>query len=229
MSLTCIVPAAGTGIRLGSRSDKPFVKLFGKPILAHTLLTLNKSESVTSIILSVRAKNVKKAASLAKKYRLKKVRFIVKGGRKRFDSVKNALSAAGKPDFVMVHDGARPFLSEDIIKRTFKAAKENGAAICAIPVTDTLKKVGRDNIIAMTENRKHFCQAQTPQIFRRDIISKAYCSRRASDATDDASLVEALGYKVKIVRGSPRNIKITTPEDLELAKALIKNKRCVRE
>ena len=225
MSLTCIVPAAGKGARLGSRDDKPFVKLFEKPILAYTLSALNKSDSVTSIILSVGPKNVKRAASLIKKYRLKKVRLIVKGGKTRFDSVKNALRAAGKTDFIMVHDGARPFLPEEVIRRTFRAAKKYGSAICAVPVTDTLKKVRTGNVISLTENRKHFWKAQTPQIFRKRIIMEAYSSSRKKEATDDAALVEALKYKVKIVQGSYRNIKITTPEDLALARAFLKNKR----
>jgi len=124
----------------------------------------------------------------------------------------------------MIHDGARPFIEEALVKKVLRAAKTYGAALCATPLKQTLKRVGKDLFIAETPKRTLLWEAQTPQAFRRNLIEEAYCRSKERSATDDSSLVERLGHKVKIVAGSHRNIKITTPEDLELAKILMRKR-----
>lgn len=225
MKVACIVPSAGKGKRLGSRQGKPFIVLGGKPILAHTLRALEGCAFVNNIILVVSRDKLKACARLVKKYKFKKICTIVHGGEKRFDSVKNGLSRVKDASFVLIHDGARPFIDRELIKKVFIAAKKYGAALCATASKQTLKSVNGNLFIKETPERKFIWEAQTPQAFKRDLIVKAYKKSKNRNATDDSCLVEKLGHKVKIVEGSSRNIKITTPEDLALARVLIKNPR----
>ncbi|MFH1593665.1 MAG: 2-C-methyl-D-erythritol 4-phosphate cytidylyltransferase [Candidatus Omnitrophota bacterium] len=224
MTVSCIVPSAGKGRRLGFRIGKPFVNLAGKPILAHTLKALSNCKIIERIILVVSRDKIKACKKLVKRYDLSKVRDIVSGGVKRSDSVRNGLSKVTNADHILIHDGARPFIEKRIVERILKATKKYGAAICAVPSTQTIKLVSKRGFIVNTGDRKFLWEAQTPQGFRRDLIVKAYKEAGAKRVTDDSSLVERLGHKVKIVKGSPRNIKITTPEDLLFAKALLKTK-----
>ncbi|MFH1015911.1 MAG: 2-C-methyl-D-erythritol 4-phosphate cytidylyltransferase, partial [Chloroflexota bacterium] len=143
------------------------------------------------------------------------------GGERRQDSVAAGLKLTGKCDWVVIHDGARPFVTIDLIERGLEAAKETGAAIAAVPVTDTIKEAGEDSIVRQTLPRQNLWAVQTPQVFRIDIITEAY-RRARGDVTDDAMLVEQMGHKVKVFMGSYDNIKITTPEDLALAEVLVK-------
>jgi len=218
--VSCIVPSAGRGRRLGRGKEKPFLKLNGKPIISHTLSALQNSPSIDDIIVVVSPSKVKECRGIVKKYNIKKVRSVIPGGRMRYDSVKNGLKNLKAADFVLIHDGARPFIDKKTIKNVLKAARSRGAAISAIPSKQTLKSVGRKLIIDNTPDRKRIWEAQTPQAFRKELILEAYDKAKTNRATDDSSLAEALGYKVKVVKGSYRNIKITTPEDLELAKLL---------
>ncbi len=142
------------------------------------------------------------------------------GCQRHQDSVAAGLAEIEQCDWVIIHDGARPFVTPDLIERGLEAAKETGAAIAAVPVTDTIKIAGKDFIIKETPSRKYLWSAQTPQIFRFDIMKEAYRSKPRGEFTDDAALVERVGYKVKIYKGSYDNIKITTPNDLILAKAM---------
>ncbi|OGW75859.1 MAG: 2-C-methyl-D-erythritol 4-phosphate cytidylyltransferase [Omnitrophica bacterium RBG_13_46_9] len=221
MKVVCIVPSAGIGVRFNSRQDKPFVRLGKKPVLAHTLRVLDRSRFIDGVIVVVLRNKLEKCRRLIKKYNFKKVQGVVIGGKRRFDSVRNGISAIREADFVMVHDGVRPFIEEYLIKRVILAAKRYGAALCAVPTKPTLKLVNRDFLVAKTPDRKSFWDAQTPQAFRNDLIMEAYRRSKNRDATDDAALIERLGHRVKIVRGSDRNIKITTPEDLALARVLL--------
>ena len=225
MRVVCIVPAAGLGTRLKTGGDKPFVTLGKKPILAHTLGALQKIPFIDRIIVSVSSRNIKKAQKLLKRYKFEKKCLIVKGGKRRTHSVQNALSKAGEADFVLIHDGARPFITERVVKKVFSAAKKYGAAICAMPVKQTIKQSTDNFFIESTPNRAFLQTAQTPQGFKKDLIVKAYKRFGKMIATDDASLVEKLKIKVKIVKGSSRNIKITTPEDLALAKVLASKRK----
>lgn len=224
MKVTCIVPAAGKGKRLKSGRDKVFVNLGGEPLLSRTLKALHGCPFIDSIIVVVSANKIKSCERLARKYGLKKVKNIIRGGRRRFDSVREGLKEAKDTDFVLIHDGARPFIEQDLVAKVFGAAKKYGAALCATPSKQTLKSVTGELFVDGTPERKYIWEAQTPQAFRRDLIVKAYRKARKNSATDDAMLVERLGHRVKIVQGSPRNIKITTPEDLKLAEALIRNR-----
>ncbi|MBL7157304.1 MAG: 2-C-methyl-D-erythritol 4-phosphate cytidylyltransferase [Candidatus Omnitrophica bacterium] len=222
MKVACVVPSAGKGKRLGSGEDKPFMLLGGKPILAHTLGALDGCKFIDNIVLVASRNKLKTCGRLVKKYKFRKVCAIVPGGKKRFDSVKNGLSKVKDANFVLIHDGARPFISRELIKKVFVAAKKHGAALCATASKQTLKSVNKNLFIKDTPERKFIWEAQTPQAFKKSLITKAYKKSKNRNATDDSYLVEKLGHKVKIVKGSYRNIKITTPEDLTLARVLIK-------
>jgi len=222
MKVACIVPSAGKGKRLGCGQDKPFVTLGGKPILANTLKALESCKFIDDIIIVVSGNKLKACSKLVKKYKFRKIYAIVRGGKKRFDSVKNGLSKIKNASFILIHDGARPFIDRKLIKKVFVAAKKYGAALCATASKQTLKSINRNLFIKETLERKFVWEAQTPQAFKKDLITKAYKKSKNRNATDDSYLVEKLGHRVKIVKGSCRNIKITTPEDLTLARAFKK-------
>jgi 2-C-methyl-D-erythritol 4-phosphate cytidylyltransferase len=221
MKVTCIVAAAGKGRRFGAKRNKPFVALSSMPILAHTLKALEKSACIDDIIVVVARGLRGRCRRLIQRYDVRKVRSVVAGGRRRYDSVRNGLLEAGTADIVLVHDGARPFIDEKLIRTVVRAAQTFGAALCALPVKQTLKKVSRNLLVEVTPDRKYVWEAQTPQGFRKEILEEAYRKSGARNATDDAALVERTGHRVKIVKGSHRNIKITTPEDYAMAEVLL--------
>lgn len=229
MRVAAIVPSAGVGTRLRSRIQKPYIKIGGKPILAHTLTAISKNKNITEILVSVGEDKLSKARKeIIEKYGIKKARLVI-GGKVRGDSVYNALKAVSKDvDYVLIHDGIRPFITNKLIEVLLKEASRFKAAIAAVPVKPTLKVAGKNRFIENTPSRECFWEAQTPQVFKRDLIEKAYETARKQniEATDDSSLVERIGVKPKIVMGSYSNIKITTKEDLELAKILLKEFLC---
>ncbi len=217
-----IVPAAGSGKRLGMGTKKPFVLLSGKPIAARTLMALEKCKAIDEILVASEASCVKKFRALVKRYRLSKVSDIVVGGRTRFESVKNCLAAIKPPvDIVIVHDAARPFIDDATISESVKLARKFGACIVASRSTDTIKLVDDRLFIKGTLDRNKIFRAQTPQAFRYDIIKKAYAARDKNKITDDAGLVENIGRSVKVLLGRNCNMKITTREDIKLAEALL--------
>lgn len=244
MKMTAIVPAAGKGLRLGKSIAKPFVLIGGRPLLSITLEALEKSPLIGDIILAVSGElldNVKK--NIIKKYKISKVSFCIEGGSTRQESVYKALLAIN-PDFtrvfaqvkpaakfgikdagcrlIFIHDGARPFLTEDIIERSYREAMEFGACVVGVPVKDTIKEA-RSGEATRTLNREFLWHIQTPQVFKREIIFNAYKRFYNKGAfSDDASLVEKSKGKVKIIQGSYYNIKITTPEDIALAEKIYK-------
>lgn len=223
---TAIVVAAGKGRRFKSKEKKPFVKLGKRPLLAYALAALEKSPLINDIILVVDSPLIKKAAGLVKRYRINKVRNIVKGGRDRSQSVKNGLARVGKDArIVLIHDGVRPFIEECLVKKVVSAANRFGAAILAHPVKPTIKVSNDGLFVNHTPARRHLWEAETPQVFRREIIERA-CEKalRGKHYTDDAALVEGGGAKVRIVKGDYRNIKVTTVEDLKIAEAFIKKR-----
>ena len=222
MKVVCIVPAAGRGKRLGSRGEKAFVMLAGKPLLSHTLGVLQRCSFIDEIIVVVSRNRLKACAKLVRKYRFSKVCSIVRGGKRRFNSVKNGLLKARNADFILIHDGVRPFIDQKLLKKVFVGAKRFGAALPAVPSRQTLKLIGKRSFIAKTPKRKSLWEAQTPQVFKKDLIVKAYKKTKDKTVTDDSSLVEKANHRVKIIKGSYKNIKITTPEDLKLAKILVK-------
>lgn len=218
-TVACIVPSAGKGRRLDLSREKPFLKLKGKPLLFHTLRALASSPFIDYIIAVVSGEKVKTCRALVKKYHLRKIRAVVPGGKRRADSVEKGLREAGDADFILVHDGARPFIDKDLIKKVLFAAKKEGAALAAIPSKQTLKSV-ENSFVMGTPDRKRLWEAQTPQGFEKNLIVEAYKRADKRGVTDDSMLAERLGCRVKIVRGSSRNIKITTPEDLKLARII---------
>ena len=230
MKVAAIVAAAGKGERLKSKVHKPFVALGKDPILLHALKVLDNSNLVGEIIVVAHQADLPKARLLLKKAKLKKFKEVVAGGRRRMDSVKNGLSAVSEDaDYVIIHDGCRPFIDNKMISSVLGAAETFGAAIAGMPVKPTIKEVEKGNFVAATLRREALVDVQTPQAFRKDLLLRAYDKAfsegaEAAEATDDSALVERLGIKVKVVDGSYRNIKITTPEDLRYAKMLMGEK-----
>lgn len=217
-----IVPAAGYGKRLKMRTKKPLISLKGRPIIAHTLGALEKCKDVNAVIVAAEKRCVGTFKGIVKKYGFRKVVGVVAGGKERFDSVKNCLRLIEPScDIVLIHDGARPLIEPALISRSVKLAERYGACIVAVPESDTVKIADKRSFIYGTLDRNCVYRAQTPQAFRYGLIKKAYGGGNVKGATDDASLAEAMGYRVKILKGSYRNIKITTREDLKIAEALI--------
>lgn len=235
---TVIVVAAGKGRRFRSKEKKPFAKLGKRPLLIYALLTFQKSPLIDDVVLVVDKSSIEKAERLVKRYRINKVKCVIKGGRLRTQSVKNGLARVDKDsDVVLVHDGVRPFVHNGLVKEAVNAAVKFGAAILAHPVKPTIKISKDGSFVSYTPERRHLWEAETPQVFRKHIIDRAYkkiCANRLfttldseylTGFTDDSSLVELLGVKVKIIKGDYRNIKITTVEDLKIAEALLRNKK----
>lgn len=216
-----IVVAAGTSRRMGG-VDKIHANLAGKPLLAHTVDVFQECSSVDQVVIVLSEDKLEEGRRLVKENRWSKVTEVCSGGARRQDSVREGLKRLSGCQWVVIHDGARPCLSLNLIEDGLKEARHSGAAIAAIPVTDTIKTVSPDSFVKQTPLRQHLWAVQTPQVFRFDIINEAY-QKAQGDVTDDATLVENLGYKVKVYPGSDANIKVTTPEDLLLAEAILKS------
>lgn len=219
MKASALIPAAGSGERLGREINKVFCTVGGKPILAYTLSVFEECSAIEEIILVVRGEDIATARGLCCAFGFSKVRHIIKGGRHRQDSVAAGLEAVSG-DIVAIHDAARPFVTEDLVIRTIREATRSGACIAAVPVIDTVKRAAEGKVIE-TLSRTDLYAVQTPQTFRTELIKRAYREACAKGiiATDDASLVEALGEQVILVQGSYENVKVTTPSDLEWAEA----------
>ena len=228
MKCVALVPAAGQGKRMGGAHSKPYLLLEGKPILAHTLLELERCPLVDEVVLMVERGEIERArASVVEEFRLQKVGAILAGGVQRQDSVWEGLKTVQDDcDLVMVHDGVRPFISQEMLTRSIQGAVDCGASIAGMPAKDTVKLVSAQNVVLTTPDRKSIFLVQTPQTFKRDILLRAY--RQAMEdgfyATDEASLVERLGLPVRVVEGSYENIKITTPEDLVVGEMILRRR-----
>jgi len=199
--------------------DKVLAPLGGKPILARVIDTFQRCKPVDQIVVVVSAKNIEKCRKLVAEGGWGKVRDVCIGGKWRQDSVATGLKKLNC-QWVVIHDGARPLVTKELIERGLKIAKETGAAVAAVPVIDTIKFADDDGIVSQTPPRQNLWAIQTPQVFRLDIIARAY-KQLKGEVTDDASLVERLGYKVKLYMGAYDNIKITNPDDLALAEILL--------
>ena len=217
-----IIVAAGKSERMGG-VEKIFATIDGRPLIYHAVETFQHSPIIDSIVLVMARDNIKAGLDLKKKYRWSKVIAVCAGGARRQDSVNEGLKRLDNAEWVMIHDGARPCVTQDIIKRGLEAAKTCGAAIPAMPAIDTIKIVSSDSYVKDTPPRDKLWAIQTPQVFRFDIISEAH-RKAKSNVTDDAGMVESLGHKVKVFKGSYTNTKVTTPEDLIIAEAIIKSK-----
>ena len=213
-----VIVAAGSSQRMGG-VDKVFAPLGGKPILARVVDIFQRCNPVDQIIVVLSEQNLERGQQLVSEQGWSKVSDVCAGGRRRQDSVAAGLSRLSNCKWVVVHDGSRPLVTVGLIGRGLEEARETGAAVAAVPVTDTIKVAGDDGIVRQTPPRQNLWAVQTPQVFDYEMITGAY-SRVNGDVTDDASLVEQLGCGVKIYRGSYDNIKITTPDDLALAEVL---------
>ena len=216
-----VIAAAGEGARMKSAVRKPFLDLGGRPIIAVTLEKFAPVTRICQVIVTLNKVDYAERESLLKGPLPLSVTNVVAGGATRTGSVANALAVLSPAArIVLIHDAVRPFVSTAVIESVIAAAERFGAAIAAAPVRDTIKRV-QSGLIAGTVPREGLYLAQTPQGFRREIIERAYASRGDRDFTDDALLVEASGGKVAIVEGGCANFKITTPEDLAIARAII--------
>jgi len=223
MSVSAVVPAGGSGTRMGGTVPKQFQLLNGKPILFYTLKTLQDCGVISEIVLVVPEKEYGMACAewIGKPEIVKKV---VKGGEKRQDSVFNGLQEVSQgTEIVLIHDGVRPFLSKKMISGSIDGARKYGAAITAIPLSDTIKRVGSTGLVSKTITREGLWRVQTPQAFRFSLLQEAFAKANSENfyGTDEGTLIEHLGAPVKVIEGSEKNIKITRPEDLELSENYI--------
>jgi 2-C-methyl-D-erythritol 4-phosphate cytidylyltransferase len=220
-----IIVAAGQGTRMGGERAKQFRELAGVPIIIHTLRAFEQCEVIQEIIVVLAAPEAAGFLALAGKYNLQKLSKVVPGGTTRCESVLHGLQAvrAATAEVVAVHDGVRPFVTPEEITRTVAAAATHDAAVLVAPLADTIKEVAGDRIVR-TLDRRDLRRALTPQCFRYALLRRAYedADVMNPELTDDSALVERLGKSVAVVEGSARNIKITTPEDLAIAEAMVK-------
>jgi 2-C-methyl-D-erythritol 4-phosphate cytidylyltransferase len=220
-----VIVAAGKSRRMGG-IDKVFANIAGKPLLAHVIDVFQKCPSIDQVVIVLGEDNIAEGRRLVEEYRWSKVIAVCNGGTRRQDSVAEGLKNLSGCQWVVIHDGARPCIDVDLIEAGIKEAFQYGAAIAAIPVSDTIKVVSPGSFVDETPPRQSLWAAQTPQVFRFDIITEAY--RRAQfHATDDATLVENMNYKVKVYPGSDTNIKVTTPDDLLLAEVILESRQRV--
>jgi len=220
-----IIPAAGSGRRMGLPVPKQFQELAGLPLLVHTLRAFQAVPAISEIVLAVPAAHLATAGELVSRYHLDKVSRIVAGGEQRQDSVRAGLEALSpKIELVAVHDGARPLITAELIVSCLQAAEQHGAAMAAIPVKDTLKAVSAAGLVTATVDRRQLWQAQTPQVARVGLLKAAFAlaAKTGFLGTDEAALLEHSGQPVAVVPGSERNIKVTRPEDLTVARALLR-------
>ena len=227
---TAIVLAAGSGKRMGTKTHKQYLLLGGKPVLYYSLKTFQDSALIDEIILVTgRGEETYCRREIVDAYGISKVRQITEGGAERYHSVWRGLQKA-KPGYVYIHDGARPFVDEAMIRRAYECVESARACAAGMPVKDTIKIVDDSGTVVRTPDRSHVWQVQTPQVFESELVKKAYASlmeeeEKQTDITDDAMVVERmLGHPVRLFYGSYENIKITTPEDLETAKVFLERK-----
>ncbi|MGL4796499.1 MAG: 2-C-methyl-D-erythritol 4-phosphate cytidylyltransferase [Paraclostridium sp.] len=212
-----IIVAAGSGSRMKRDINKQFIKLEGKEIIVHTLEKFYKNEYIDDIVVVIKESEEEYfKENIINKYGFDNIK-LAHGGKERQDSVYNGINMLNKKcDIVLVHDGARPFVSEKIIRKSIDEARENNAVVVGVPVKDTIKVVDKEGNIVDTPKRDLLWSVQTPQSFKYEVITKAYENAYNNNyyGTDDAMLVERIGYNIKMVEGSYDNIKITTEEDL---------------
>ena len=227
MMVAAIIAAAGVGIRMGQQISKPYLLLAGKPILAHTLEIFEKTPEVHEVTVVVHPDELDYCQDVViSPFGFKKVLRLVPGGKERQDSVYHALKTLEREDdleIILVHDGVRPFITPDHIRSVIQGARQHGGAILGLPAHDTLKRVNPQGEVLHTLERQDIWQIQTPQAFQAGLLWRAFVDAYSRDflGTDEASLLEALDQPVVVLPGSPFNLKITTPEDLQLAEALL--------
>ena len=224
-SVGVVIVAAGRGTRMGTVESKQYLLLQGKPIIVHTLEVFQQHELISEIVLVTGEEDVARCQEWIRHYKLDKVTAVVSGGSERQHSVHKGLLELGTT-WVMVHDGVRPFVHSREIEACYERAKQIGASVLAVPVKDTIKQVDSEGKVLSTPDRRSLWAIQTPQTFRLSDLLEAYeaAGREGFLGTDDSSLAERAGITVSVVEGSYRNIKITTPEDLEFAEFTERNR-----
>jgi 2-C-methyl-D-erythritol 4-phosphate cytidylyltransferase len=225
MKYSVVIAAAGQGKRMGAGKNKQFLLLRGEPLIIHTLRLFEQDPFCEKIILVANRGECQIMRKLTNQYKVLKVSDVIEGGKERQDSVKNGIDALTEEQIVLVHDGARPFVSHRVIHKLVEKAEEMGAAIAAVPVKDTIKRA-KAGIVIDTQKREELWSVQTPQAFSLALIREAHSQAAEADVlgTDDASLVEWLGHAVAIVEGDYQNIKLTTPDDLLFAEAILQER-----
>ena len=222
---TAIVLSAGKGSRMGSSVHKQYLLLCGRPVIYYTLKAFEESPVDEIVLVTGEGEEEYCRKEIVEKYKLHKVTKIVKGGKERYHSVFQGLSACEHTDYVLIHDGARPFIGQEVIRHTMDEVQKKHACIAAVPVKDTIKKVDENGKVEDTPPRKSLYMVQTPQAFSYSLIYDSYQKMIADgreDVTDDAMVVEAYGkVPVYVIDGSYSNFKITTPEDLEMAEFML--------
>lgn len=224
---TAIVLAAGQGKRMGTKVQKQYLEISGKPVLFYSLDAFQRSNIIDEIILVV-GENQEDFCKkeIVEKYGITKVSKIVKGGSERYYSVWNGLQVISGDGYVFIHDGARPFVTEEILSRAYEAVQIEKACVVGMPVKDTIKIADDNKFAKETPNRNYVWMVQTPQVFETSLVKKAYSllmKQEIIQVTDDAMVVEKmLNMNVKLVEGSYENIKITTPDDLKIAEIFVK-------
>lgn len=220
MKVSLIIPAAGSGTRMGSIRPKPFLPLGGSTVLGQTLQAFARLEEIFEVVVAVSSGWEEDVRGSLERHLPGKRHVLVAGGAERMQSVWNALQAvSADADLVAVHDAVRPFVSDSLVRACIQAARRTGASLPALPVTDTVKRAGPDRLVRQTVDRSDLHTAQTPQVFTVRLLTEAY--RKAIDegwsATDEAGVVEAIGRPIELVPGDPDNIKLTYPHDMETA------------
>lgn len=214
-----VVVAAGESRRMGS-VDKIFLPLAGRPLITYSLQALNDSPIVDAVVLVMSSSNVERGRELVSASGWSKVREVCAGGSRRQDSVRAGLSRLDDCQRIIVQDGARPFIDQDLIERGLSEVKHTGASAAAVPVKDTIKSADASMTVTRTVPREGLWAVQTPQVFERELLVQAH-QAITEDVTDDASMIEGIGCKVRLFMGSYDNIKVTTPEDLIVAEAIL--------
>lgn len=226
MKVQAIVPVAGSGSRFNAKQPKSLVYLAGRPLFIHCLQTMEDSDAIDSIILVIPKERAGDFRANVDLYNITKVKYFVEGGRTRCESVANGLKhVESDTDIVLVHDGVRPLIKKNILESAIAACEREDASVVAVPVKSTVKKVdGKKGYVLQTLQRDELWEAQTPQVFKKQVLIEAHQRNTDPNATDDALLVENMGRQVKVVQGDYSNLKVTTPEDLLVAEALLKVK-----
>ncbi|MCU0462057.1 MAG: 2-C-methyl-D-erythritol 4-phosphate cytidylyltransferase [Bacteroidales bacterium] len=219
MKLYAVIVAGGSGKRMGSEMPKQYLEISGRPVLMHTLERFKNFNDSIEIIAVLPENQLRFWNDLQKKYSFNIPHTLVKGGKARFFSVRNGLKFVDDSGLVAIHDGVRPFVSIDTIRRCFDTAEKLGNAVPVIPPADTLRMISDKGSTPV--NRLLVRQVQTPQVFNSALIKKAYQQDYLPEFTDDATVLEKTGVKINLVEGNRENIKITTPEDLIISAALI--------
>ncbi len=220
-----VIVAAGTGSRMNADINKQFIKLNDKEVIVHTIEKFYNNKNINDIVVVIREDEQEYFnENIINKYKFNNIK-IAYGGKERQDSVYNGIKKLDDNcDVILIHDGARPFVTNSIIENAINEAKQHNAVVVGVKVKDTIKVVGENGNVIDTPNRSYLWSVQTPQVFKCDVITKAYEDAYNNNyyGTDDAMLVERIGYDIKMVEGSYDNIKITTPEDLNFGEQILK-------